>query len=176
MIRCIWCDDSNHKRSDCGPYADALKKDIDTFREDRIRDATTDEPLGTNFERGSMKKLLEEMLDKSSFIQAREVHTYHIETSQSSVEATSNTSREVLIRRAQAIRELTRWVDLIDIIIIKAYLVGDHSVDISTNASVEVKRSRATEDEETEELVSKKKSPNSRGAVLSGKSPADRTR
>jgi hypothetical protein len=25
VMRCIWCDDPNHRRSDCGSYADALK-------------------------------------------------------------------------------------------------------------------------------------------------------
>ena len=98
MVKYIWCDDLNHKRSDCGPYTEALKKGIVTFRESRIKDTTTDEPLGTNFGRGDMKKLLEEKLNKTSFIQGREADTYHIEVSQSSMEVASNTSREVLIR------------------------------------------------------------------------------
>jgi hypothetical protein len=42
-VRCIWCDEPNHKCSDCGSYADALKEGIVFFREDRIRDVTTDE-------------------------------------------------------------------------------------------------------------------------------------
>ena len=68
MVKCICCDDSNHKQSDCGPYIEALKEGIVTFREGRIKDATTDELLGTNFGRASMKKLLEEKLGKISFI------------------------------------------------------------------------------------------------------------
>jgi hypothetical protein len=106
-MRCIWCDDPNHRRSDCGSYADALKEGIVTFKEGRIRDATTDEPLENNFGRGSMKKLWEEKLGKTSFIHARGADTYHIETGQSSVEASSNTSREVMIRGAQAIRGIS---------------------------------------------------------------------
>jgi hypothetical protein len=46
----MWYDDSNYKCSDCGPYADALKEGIVTFREGRIKDAATDEPLETNFD------------------------------------------------------------------------------------------------------------------------------
>ena len=98
MVECIWCDDPNYKRSDCGPCIEALKEGIVTFREGRIRNAITDEPLGTNFERGSMKNLLEEKLSKTSFIQIREAKTYRIKASQSNVEASLNTFHEVLIR------------------------------------------------------------------------------
>ena len=78
-----------------------------------------------------MKKLLEEKLGKISFIQIREAHTYYIEASQSSIEASSNTSCEVLIRGVQTIRELTGWTDHVNITIIRSYLVDDHSVDIT---------------------------------------------
>ena len=75
-----------------------------------------------------------------------------------------------MIREAQAIRELFGWADPVNIITIRAYLVGNHNVDISIDASVEVKKGRAIEDEEAEELISKKKPPSSRGIVPSGKS------
>jgi hypothetical protein len=80
-----------------------------------------------------------------------------------------------MIRGAQVIRELTGWNDSVDITTIKAYLVGDHGVDISTEASVEVKRGRAAEDEEAEEPASKKKPPNGRRAI-SIEGPANHTR
>jgi hypothetical protein len=54
-VRCIWCGDPSYKRSDCDSYADVLKEGIVTFKEGRIRDATTDKPLGTNFGKGGMK-------------------------------------------------------------------------------------------------------------------------
>jgi hypothetical protein len=82
-MRCIWCDDLSHRRSDCGSYTDALKEGIVTFKEGRIRDATTDEPLVTNFGRGGMKRLWEENLGKTSFIHAIRADTYHIEAGQS---------------------------------------------------------------------------------------------
>ena len=44
---------------------------------------------------------------------------------------------EVMIRGAEAIRELTGWKDPVDITTIKAFLVDDHGVDLSTDASVE---------------------------------------
>ena len=51
VVRCIWCNNPNHKQSDCGPYAKALKASIVTFREGRLKDATTNEPIRTNFGR-----------------------------------------------------------------------------------------------------------------------------
>jgi hypothetical protein len=58
---------------------------------------------------------------------------------------------------------------------IKAYLVGDHRVDMSTEASVEGKRGRVTEDEEAEKPAGKKKPPSGRAAApVEG--PANRTR
>jgi hypothetical protein len=96
-----------------------------------------------------MKKLMEDKLGKTNFIHARRAETYHIEAGQSSVEASSKTFREIMIREAQAIRGLTRWDDPVDITTIKAYLVGDHGVDMPTEASVEVKRGRTADEKET---------------------------
>ena len=112
-----------------------------------------------------MKKLIEERLGKTSFTRARGVNTYHIGAGLSSVNASLDASREVMIRGAKAIRELTRWKDPIDITTIKAFLVGDHGVDLSMETSVEVKRGRALEEEEPKRLASKKKPPNTRTAT-----------
>ena len=70
-----------------------------------------------------------------------------------------------MIRGAEAIRELTRWKDPVDITTIKAFLVGDYGVDLSTEASVEIKRGRALEEEELEGPASKKKPPNTRATT-----------
>ena len=45
VTRCIWCDDPNHKRGDCGLYVDAIKSNIVTFEEGKIKDVVTYEPL-----------------------------------------------------------------------------------------------------------------------------------
>jgi hypothetical protein len=166
VIRCICCNDTSHKRSDCGPYTNSLKEGIVIFKEGRIRDAAIVGLLETNFGRSGLKKLMEEKLGKTNFIHARGAKTYHIEVGQSTVEASINTSREVMIRGSQAIKRLTRWDDPKVVTTIKTYLVGDHGVDISTKTSVEFKRDRATEDKEVEEPASKKKPPNGRGVVL----------
>ena len=58
-MKCIFCDDPFHRCGDSGLYIDALKKGIVTFREGKIKDVATNEPLETNFGKGSMKKLME---------------------------------------------------------------------------------------------------------------------
>ena len=58
VMQCIFCDDPSHKCGECDLYANALKKGIITFREGKIRDVVTYEPLETNFGRGGMKKLM----------------------------------------------------------------------------------------------------------------------
>ena len=175
VVRCIWCDDPGHKRPDCDSYADAMKNGIVTFKEGRIRDATTDEPLETNFGRGGMKKLMDERLKKSSSSRGKEAETYSIEVEQGKVRTSSHVSREVMVRGAEAIRSLTGWDDPVDLATIKAYLVSEQGVDLPIDASVEVKRGRAADEEETEEPASKKKPPNGRGTP-SGEGPANRTR
>ena len=49
-----------------------------------------------------------------------------------------------------------------DITTIKTYLISDHEMDMSTEASIEVNRGRTIEDEELEGPTSKKKPPNNR--------------
>ena len=98
-MKYIWCDEPNHNYSDCSLYVDALKEGTFTFRERRIRDATTDEPLRTNFGKGGMKKLMEDKLDKTSFIHARGAEIYYIEVGPNSMKALSNTTYKIMIRR-----------------------------------------------------------------------------
>ena len=81
------CDDPSDKHGECDLYADALKESIIIFREGKIRDAPTDEPLEINFGRGDMEKLMEERLDKTSLTRARGANTYHIGVGLNSVEA-----------------------------------------------------------------------------------------
>jgi hypothetical protein len=81
-----------------------------------------------------------------------------------------------MIRGAQAIKGLIGWNNPVDITTIKAYLVGDHGVDMSTEVSMEGKRGRAVKDEEAdEEPISKKKPPNGRVAAPA-EGQANRTR
>ena len=175
VVRCIWCDDPSHKRGDCDSYADAMKNGIITFREGKIRDATTEEPLETNFGRGGMKKLMDERLRKNNSSRGKEAETYAIGAEQSRVKPSSQVSREVMVRGAQAIRKLTGWDDPVEATTIRAYLVSEQGVDLPTDASVEVKRGRAAEEEGIEEPASKRKPPNGKGTAPA-EGPANRTR
>ena len=175
VVRCIWCDEPSHKRGDCGPYADALKEGIVTFKEGRIRDASTDEPLETNFGRGGMKKLMDDKLGRTNFIRAKEAETYHVEAIQNNVGISSKTSREVMIRGAQAIRKLTRWDDPVDSTTIRAYLVSENGEKEPQDVSVEEKRGRNAKEEDAEEPVSKKRAPSGK-ETAQGQGPASHTR
>ena len=59
--RCIWCDSLEHQRRDCSEFQNALRRDIIYLSNNRIHSSVTQRPLNTNFGRGGMKKLMEEM-------------------------------------------------------------------------------------------------------------------
>lgn len=175
VVRCIWCDDPNHKRGDCGSYADAMKNGIITFKEGRIRDASTDEPLQTNFGKGGMKKLMDDRLGRSTSSRGKETETYSIEADLSTIETATPTAKEVMVRGAQAIRKLTGWDDPVNASTIRAYLMSEHGEKELHDASVEVKRGRAPDESESEEPVSKKKPSNAK-ETASKEGPSSNTR
>lgn len=175
VVRCIWCDDPNHKRGDCGSYADAMKSGIITFKEGRIRDAATDEPLQTNFGKGGMKRLMEEKLGKSNPSRGKETETYTIGADFSTTEASTYASKEVMVRGAQTIRRLTGWDDPVNATTIRAYLMSENGKKEPHDASVEVKRGRTVEEDKSEEPANKKK-PSSSKDTSSKEGPATNTR
>ena len=125
VMRCIWCDDANYKQSDCGLYVDAMKSDIITFKEGRISDATTYEPLNTNFGRREMRKLMDDIIGRNNLSHSKDVESYIIGV-EHKMEISTHVSREPMVKRAQTIRRLTRWDDLVDAITIKPYLMSEH--------------------------------------------------
>lgn len=69
VVRYIWCNNLNYKHDDYGLYADAMKSDIITFKEEKIKNSIMNEPVETNFERKKhekidWKKIGEELLFK----------------------------------------------------------------------------------------------------------------
>ena len=96
MFKCIWCDDPNHKRGDCGLYVDAMESGIVTFKEGRIRDAETYELLDTNFERGGMKKLMDDKLGRNKSSRGKEIESYTI-GAEHKMEMTTKISREAMV-------------------------------------------------------------------------------
>ena len=174
VMRCIWCDDPNHRRGDCGSYADALKSGVVTFKEGRIRDAATDEPLDTNFGRGGMRKLMDDKLGRNNLSRGKEVESYTI-GAEHKMERATHVSREVMVRGAQTIRSLTGWDDPVDATTIKVYLMSEHGEKKPFDASVEVKRGRSGDEEEGDEPTNKRKST-SDGQVIPEEGPANNTR
>lgn len=85
VVKCIWYNDPNYKCGDYGSYEDAMKNDIITFNKDRIRDATTNEPLDSNFERSGMKKLIKNRLRRNNSSCSKETKTFTIEIDHSEV-------------------------------------------------------------------------------------------
>jgi hypothetical protein len=176
IVRCIYCDDPNHKRHDCKHFANDLKAGVVIFKEGMIRDAATGEPLATNFGKGGMKKLVDDKLGRTSSVYVREAEAYGIQAIQNGVEALPNSSREVMIRGAQAIRNLTGWDDPVDSATIRVYLGSESGEKEQQDVLVEVKRGRnAEEDENTEEPASKKKAPSGNEAPPR-QGPASHTR
>lgn len=85
-----------------------MKNGIIIFKEGKIRDVATNEPLETNFKKGRMKKLMEDRFENNSSLLHKEVETYTIEMEYIKVETFTHVSKEVMVRKAQAIRRLIR--------------------------------------------------------------------
>jgi hypothetical protein len=173
--RCIWCDVIDHTLRGCTDYDGALKEGIVSFKDGRIRDASTDLPMDTNFGKGGMKKIMDEKRGKSSALRAKGVESYHIEVDHHTIEASSTPAREIMIRGAQAIRKATGWEDPVDAVSIKAFL-GEVQNDIENHdASVEVKRGRPAEEDDADEPTLKKKNQGLKEAAK-GDGPGFHTR
>ncbi|MCO5566722.1 hypothetical protein L7F22_020401 [Adiantum nelumboides] len=59
--RCIWCDSTDHGRKDCDSFLEALKRRLIFFKDGKIHLTETGLPMGTNFGKGGMKKLVDDM-------------------------------------------------------------------------------------------------------------------
>jgi len=161
LWRCVFCDMSEkegpkHRLRDCSECDKAVKDGIVVFIDGKIHDAATKSPLGTNFGKGGMKKLVEDKMGRSSSIHVRGADTYHIEVEQHLVGASPSQTNVDMKRGAQAIRNATGWQDPVDANSIRAFLNIDPDIDEHHEASVEEKRAR-TEAEDGEEPLAKKR-------------------
>ena len=158
VMRCIWCDNPNYKRDDCGSYADAIKSGIVTFEEHRIIDVAANEPLkDTNFGRGGMRKLMDDKVGRNNLSCGKEVEFYTTGV-ENKMEIATHVSREVMVRGAQTIRSLTGWENPFDATTIKTYLMSEHRDKKSFDASMKVKMDKGGEEEDGDEPTNKKKS------------------
>lgn len=98
IVRCIRCNDSNHK---CGTYwlcKDAIKSGIITFKVGKIINNTINELLKTNFEKISMKKFMEDILERVNSSCDKEVETFAIKVEYNKVWISIHISREVIMK------------------------------------------------------------------------------
>jgi hypothetical protein len=157
--RCVWCDEeTEHTLRACESYEEMLKNGHVFYKDGKIHDASTDSPLRTNFGRGGMKKLMEEKVGRSSFVQVRGSETYHIQVEQHAIDASPTETRVVMKRGAQAIRKATGWEDPVDARSIRAFLQEEENHDEVYDAVVEEKRVRL-DVEDGEEPTSKRRPP-----------------
>ncbi|MCO5558619.1 hypothetical protein L7F22_012205 [Adiantum nelumboides] len=59
--KCIWCDSTDHGRKDCDSFSEALKRRLVFFKDGKIHLIETGLPTCTNFGKGGMKKLVDDM-------------------------------------------------------------------------------------------------------------------
>ncbi|MCO5599727.1 hypothetical protein L7F22_053832 [Adiantum nelumboides] len=59
--RCIWCDSKDHASKDCDSFSEALKRRLAFFKDEKIHLRETSLPMGTNFGKGGMKKIVDDM-------------------------------------------------------------------------------------------------------------------
>ena len=157
--RCVWCDEeTEHTLRGCESYEEMLKSGHVFYKDGKIHDASTDSPLRTNFGRGGMKRLMEEQMARSSYVQVHGAETYHIQLEHQSIDVSPIQTQMTMKRGAQAIRRATGWEDPVDANSIKAFLYEEKSYDEFHEASVEEKRVRF-DDEEGEEPASKRRPP-----------------
>ena len=64
--RCIWCDSVSHIRKDCEEFNDAFSRNVVFWKDRKIHLTQTGQPICTNFGRGGMKKIVEEMTPTTS--------------------------------------------------------------------------------------------------------------
>ncbi|KAL2607828.1 hypothetical protein R1flu_026401 [Riccia fluitans] len=146
---CIWCDSPDHDRQECKEFSDALKDRVVFFKDGRIHLTETGLQIGTNFGKGGMKRLIE----TRGVGEARAFPIELCKNSQGlSVSSKVDTKypMEVMVRGAEAFRQVTGWDDPVDATSVEAFVsLGKRE------AIVEEKRRRDPEEKPTEEAPRK---------------------
>ncbi|KAL3687991.1 hypothetical protein R1sor_014300 [Riccia sorocarpa] len=142
---CIWCDSPNHDRRDCKEFNDALRNRVVFFKDGKIHLTESGLQVGTNFGKGGMKRLVENG-------GVAEVRAFPIELHKSSrgqdafEKVDTKYPMEVMVRGAEAFRQVTGWEDPVDAASVEAFVsLGKRE------AIVEEKRRRDPEEKPSEE-------------------------
>ncbi|KAL3679949.1 hypothetical protein R1sor_022905 [Riccia sorocarpa] len=142
---CIWCDSPDHDRRDCKEFSDALRNRVVFFKDGKIHLTESGLQVGTNFGKGGMKRLVENG-------GVAEVRAFPIELHKSSrgqdafEKVDTKYPMEVMVRGAEAFRQVTGWEDPVDVASVEAFVsLGKRE------AIVEEKRRRDPEEKPSEE-------------------------
>ena len=162
MKRCVFCDkeikkDEGHKLCDCEALDQAIGKGVVYFKDSKLYDAATDLPLPTNYDKGGMKKLLEDKLGNANAMHAEDASAYSVEVECCPIDASKTVKVEMMRRGAHTIRKATGWEDPVDAANIKAFLEETEGDDEQFEASVEEKRDKSTKGDEAEGPTQKKR-------------------
>ncbi|MCO5575296.1 hypothetical protein L7F22_029096 [Adiantum nelumboides] len=165
MSKCIWCDSTDHGRKDCDSFSEALKRRLVFFKDGKIHLTETGLPMGTNFGKGGMKKLVDDMV-ASHAISAVEAAAYGLKVEPSmnresksfdgayeeigdlwptamELAAKGKLTKETLHEAGDCIRMETGWGDPVDALSIHAYITKCKAHE----AIVEEKRRRENGEE-----------------------------
>ncbi|MCO5560410.1 hypothetical protein L7F22_014025 [Adiantum nelumboides] len=158
--RCIWCDSTDHTRRDCDGFSDALRKDVVFFKDVKIHLRETGLPLRTNFGKGGMQTLVEDMATNhvTSSIEAAtygvKIESFRDSMPENDVDKGNlwpnvmdlakkgKLMKEVLHEAGDCIRLETGWNDLVDSMSMHAYITHCQNHE----AIVEEKRRRENGD------------------------------
>ena len=155
--KCIFCDSVEHQRLfECDVFDDYKKRGIVAYKEGRVRFASSDLEVEPNWNKGGMRKLIDDQIAASSAMHVTDAHSYNIEAVRVGNGSLSMTRREEMIRGAEAIRKLTGWDAPVEATCIKVYF-DQQTMD--RDAAVEDKRRRTSEDENVESVPKKKAAP-----------------
>ena len=139
--RCVFCDkeikeDKRHRLRDCEALDEAIGKRVAYFIDSKLHDVAIDLPLPTNYNKGGMKKLLEDKLGKANGMYAEDTLTYSVEVKCCPIDASKIIKVEMMRRGVHANRIAIGWEDPIDATSIKAFLGEAESNDEHFEASL----------------------------------------
>ena len=153
--RCIWCDSLEHRRKDCDDFNDAYERNVVFWKDRKLHLTEIGLPIRTNFGRGGMKKVVEDMVPKVS---VAEVVTYGMQVyaneDEEGVKAEGNlwpyalkttergkVAHKKLQQVGNSIQKTTGWTDPVDSLSVYAYITKAQA----NEAMVEEKRKRDDE-------------------------------
>ena len=146
--RCIFCDSVEHQRVyECPIYEDYKKRGHVDYKDGRVRFAANDAEIQPNWNKGGMKKIVDDHLAASNAISSARV--FHMQAA-----ASNDNSDAIMKRKAEAIRKITGWKDPVLAACIQSYF-DDQGME--KDAIVEDKRRRTSEDDREEAAAAKKR-------------------